>query len=235
MTKVYWIRHNKHSDVLTEGYIGITNNLNNRLRYHKERNTNKKLRNAISKYQDEIIVDVLYEYDTEDEALQKEEELRPKEFIGWNLAPGGGKPPRIKDYPEAIDKIRESVKKLNNTPYCEKTHSKEALEKASKTKQNKSYKWYHNPETLEYKIIATSEEEIPQGWQPGMKPKKEYDKKIRGVDYECNSKTWIVINPQGDKYTVTNLKNWCNEKGLPYFATIRSGKWKGWSFSKIAN
>lgn len=235
MTKVYWIRHNKHSDVLTEGYIGITNNLNNRLRYHKERNTNKKLRNAISKYQDEIIVDVLYEYDTEDEALQKEEELRPKQFIGWNLAPGGGKPPRIKDYPEAIDKIRESVRKLNNTPYCEKTHSKNTIEKANKTKQKKSYKWYHNPETLEYKIFATSEEEIPQGWQPGRKPKKQQKKRIRGIDYECNSKTWEVIDPQGYKYRVTNLKDWCNEKGLPYFATIRSGKWKGWSFSKIAN
>jgi len=167
--------------------------------------------------------------------LQKEEELRPQEFIGWNLAPGGGKPPSITDYPEAIDRIRESVKKLNNTPYCEKTHSKESLEKARKTRKQKSYKWYHNPKTLEYKMFATSEEEIPHGWKPGRKPEKQEKKKIRGVDYECNTKTWIVVDPEGNKYTVTNLKNWCNEKGLPYFATIKSGKWKGWSFSKIAN
>ena len=235
MTKVYWIRHIKHNDVLSEGYVGITNNLDVRLKYHTERNTNKKLRNAINKYGDEIIVDVLYEYDTEEAAIQKEEELRPKEFIGWNLAPGGGKPPSIKDYPEAIDKIRESVSKLNNNPYCEKTHSKETLEKSKKTRQKKSYKWYHNPETLDRRLIATGEEKIPEGWQPGQKPKKVYDKKIRGVDYDCNSKTWEIIDPQGYKYKVTNLKNWCNEQGLPYFATIRSGKWKGWTFSKKAN
>lgn len=235
MIKVYWIRHKDHKNVTTQGYVGISGDLENRLRYHREKNTNKKLRNAMSKYGDNIITDIIYEFNTTQEALEKERELRPSEFIGWNLAPGGGVPPNINDYPDAIEKIRQSIKALNMTPYNEKTHCKETIEKRKASRAKKNHRWYHNPETLEYKMIATSEEEIPEGWQPGRKPKKQQRKRVRGIDYDCNSKTWIVIDPDNNKYIVTNLKNWCNEKGLPYFATIGSGKWKGWSFSKTAN
>lgn len=235
MIKVYWIRHKDHNDVTTQGYVGISGDFENRLEYHRKKNTNKKLRNAMSKYGDDIVTDIIYEFNTKQEALEKEYELRPSEFIGWNLAPGGGIPPNINDYPDAIEKIRQSVKALNMTPYCKKTHSKESKEKRKKTIDQKGYRWYHNPETLEYRLLATLEEQIPEGWQPGRKPKVERKKKVRGVDYECNAKTWEITDPEGNKYIVTNLKNWCNERNLPYFAGIRSGRWKGWSFSKNAN
>jgi predicted GIY-YIG superfamily endonuclease len=232
MVKVYWIRHKNHTDIMTEGYVGISNNFENRLKFHKEKNKNKKLRNAMTKYGNDIVTDIVYEFHDKEEALRKEYELRPSEFIGWNLAPGGGMPPSINDYPDAIEKIRQSIKDLNMTPYCEETHSKESKGKRKKTIDKKCYRWYHNPETLEYKLIATSEDQIPEGWQPGRKPKVKQKKRIRGIDYECNSKTWEITDPDGNKYIVTNLKRWCKERDLPYFGAIRSGKWKGWFFNK---
>lgn len=233
MVKVYWIHKKEHTDILTEGYVGVTCDIDTRLEFHTKRNKNHKLRNAINKYKNEIAVDIVYEFQTEKEALEKEIELRPNPFIGWNLAEGGGKPPSIKDYPEAIEKIRQSVKKLNMTPYCEKTHSKETLEKAKKTRKECGYKWYHNPETLEYKMIATNKEDIPFGWAEGRKPKHIYEKKTRNVDYFCNAKTWNIVDPNGNEYTVKNLKPWCKERSLPYFATMGSGEWKGWRFKKV--
>lgn len=233
MVKVYWIHKKEQTNILAEGYVGITTDLDTRINFHKKRNKNFKLRNAINKYKDEIIVDVVYEFQTEEEALQKEIELRPKPFIGWNLAEGGGKPPSIKNYPDAIEKIRQSVKKLNMKPYCEKTHSKETLEKSSKTKKECGYKWYHDPITLEYKMIASNKEIVPSGWIDGRKPKHTIEKKTRNVDYFCNAKTWNVIDPNGNAHDVKNLKSWCNEQGLPYFATMPCGEWKGWRFKKI--
>lgn len=233
MIQVYWIHKKDQTNVMTEGYVGITSDLKTRYNFHKTRNKNKKLRNAINKYKDDIVLDVIYEYESESDALRKEYELRPKPFIGWNLAEGGGKPPSIKDYPEAIEKIRESVKKLNMTPCCEKTHSKETIEKANKRKKELGYKWYHDPNTLEYKMIATNKEVIPSGWVEGRKPKPQVKKKERNVDYFCNSKKWKVVDPNGNVYDVHNLKSWCKEKNLPYFATMSCGEWKGWKFGKL--
>jgi predicted GIY-YIG superfamily endonuclease len=89
---VYWIHTKQHSDPYKEGYIGVTNNIKNRINAHKYV---KKtiLYNAFNKYGDDMIVDIIHQNITEDNALIIENNYRPDERIGWNIVPGGGKPP----------------------------------------------------------------------------------------------------------------------------------------------
>lgn len=124
------------------------------------------------------------------------------------------------------------MKKLGTSPYSEKTHSKESLEKAKKTKIKKRYRWYYNETTLESKQFATSEEKIPTGWKPGKKPKKEYIPKIRGVDYESNARTWDIFKNGEYFTTVKNLKQWCSSNGIPYITGCKKKRAKKLSESK---
>ena len=47
---VYWIRHEDHTDVFTQGYIGVSNNTAKRFEEHKNRPSNSHLKHAIKKY-----------------------------------------------------------------------------------------------------------------------------------------------------------------------------------------
>jgi predicted GIY-YIG superfamily endonuclease len=89
---VYWIRKTEHKDMFSEGYIGITENMNYRMWRHKRCKTNAHLTNAIKKYGWDLLVkDILLVADT-NYCLEIEKKLRPTKNIGWNIAIGGGKP-----------------------------------------------------------------------------------------------------------------------------------------------
>lgn len=77
---VYWLFSSNMtvSDILTQGYIGITNNPNRRRHEHK-RNTER-----FPEHDFRIIFQ-----GTRVECLLIEEMLRPTKGIGWNSAPGG--------------------------------------------------------------------------------------------------------------------------------------------------
>lgn len=87
--KVYWIRKPEHTDPHQEGYVGITNNVQNRLYQHKR--SQNIIGKALKKY-DDLIVEVLHNDILKDEALLLEGALRPHELIGWNICAGGGMP-----------------------------------------------------------------------------------------------------------------------------------------------
>ena len=90
---VYWIHHPSHTNIFTQGYVGITNNLNARLRNHKSKRCNKHLVNAMNKYGwDNLIKEVILIAD-EAYCLMIEKSLRSIANIGWNIIEGGGKPP----------------------------------------------------------------------------------------------------------------------------------------------
>jgi len=95
---LYWYHLPEHNDPKSQGYIGITNNLESRKSGHKYAALTKKLPykfyNAYRKYQDDLIVEVLHTGNVE-EITAKEIEYRPTEMIGWNSAIGGGFPPDI--------------------------------------------------------------------------------------------------------------------------------------------
>jgi group I intron endonuclease len=92
-SSVYWIRQASHTDMFSQGYIGVSGNLKKRWADHAWKPQNAHLANAIKKYGwDNLIKEVVliaedsYCYDIE-------AKLRPTENIGWNITFGGGKPP----------------------------------------------------------------------------------------------------------------------------------------------
>jgi hypothetical protein len=95
---VYWIREQSHTDLMSQGYVGVSGNLRKRFGSHggMHSGTNNYLRNAIKKYGwDNLVKSVLILAD-KDYCLDIERKLRPADKIGWNLVMGGGHPPIIR-------------------------------------------------------------------------------------------------------------------------------------------
>lgn len=129
MAEVYWIRLPEHTDMFTEGYIGVTTKTaKERFSEHvKASKLNKKhhlkISYAILKYGAEnLLVETLIICD-EPYALEVEEKLRPDVEIGWNLAKGGSKPPPRKGPmgPEFSAKLSE---RNRGKPKSEETRKK---------------------------------------------------------------------------------------------------------------
>ena len=93
MTSVYWIAHKDHADIFSQGYVGVSNNVDYRWNSHKKLRTNVHLKNAINKYGWDNLVKKVVLIGKEDYCLEIENKLRPADKIGWNLVCGGGKPP----------------------------------------------------------------------------------------------------------------------------------------------
>lgn len=97
--EVYWIRAAHHTNILCEGYIGVSKNASNRWTYghswafRKNRHENARLANAIAKYGWDNLIKTVLVISDESYCYDLERKLRPEELIGWNLAVGGGKPP----------------------------------------------------------------------------------------------------------------------------------------------
>lgn len=93
---LYWIHHPEHTDMFTQGYIGVTNNTNDRFEEHKNRTRNAHLKNAIVKYGWDNLIKKAIIIADEAYCLMIEAQLRAKENIGWNIVIGGGMPPKSK-------------------------------------------------------------------------------------------------------------------------------------------
>ncbi len=92
---VYWIHRSCHTNILVEGYIGVTDNLSNRLKYHINKNQNQHLKRAFDKYDDFTISIITLNW-SRSYCDYIEYLLRPEKNIGYNIAIGGGKPPSPK-------------------------------------------------------------------------------------------------------------------------------------------
>ena len=87
---VYWIHLENHTDMFSQGYIGVSNNTAKRFEEHKNRPSNKHLKNAINKYGwDNLVKEVVLVADKA-YCLMIEAKLRTTEQIGWNVNKGGG-------------------------------------------------------------------------------------------------------------------------------------------------
>lgn len=86
---VYWIREKQHTDIYTEGYVGITKKtLKERVREHKKNKGNSVVAGKLRGNKD-LIWSVVHETETLEEALTLEAHYRPTQFVGWNLQKGG--------------------------------------------------------------------------------------------------------------------------------------------------
>ena len=94
LTCVYWIRKVEHTNIYTEGYVGVSTNVERRWREHitearANSHPNSFLCNVINKhYPDNLIFEIVY-LSNEDNCYNYEEMLRPETNIGWNLRSGG--------------------------------------------------------------------------------------------------------------------------------------------------
>jgi group I intron endonuclease len=90
---VYWIHHPEHTDMFSQGYIGISCSVKKRWTDHKNRGHNRHLTNAIAKYGWDNLVKQVILVSDESYCLDIESKIRPDSSIGWNIVAGGGKPP----------------------------------------------------------------------------------------------------------------------------------------------
>ncbi len=118
---VYWIHAPHHTDMFTDGYIGVSRDVNKRWNYgHKwaqknNRHENAILSNAISKYGWDVLVKDVVLISDEEYCYNTENKLRAKELIGWNIAVGGVKPPIAKSRGE--DYVSPLKGKARPTPW----------------------------------------------------------------------------------------------------------------------
>lgn len=125
---VYWLHLPEHSDISTQGYVGVSNNPKRRLSEHtlaskKGNKENPYLGRIISKY--EIIQTIVFQ-GAEKECYHQEEILRPNKNIGWNINKGGTTPPVMTGIARS-----ESTKKKISESLKGRTHSEETRKKLS--------------------------------------------------------------------------------------------------------
>lgn len=139
---VYWLHLPEHTDMFTQGYIGISNNVKKRFEDHKNRPSNAYLKNAIAKYGwDKLIKQIVIIAD-EAYCLAMELKLRVDNNIGWNLVAGGGKPPsslgkkfiRSKEYKEKMSGSKMGHK---HSPEVEAIIVKHLIENGKSTRFKK--------------------------------------------------------------------------------------------------
>jgi len=89
---VYWVHRPEHTDILRQGYVGISKRFERRIWEHFKLTQNRYLKNAINKYGWDNLVKEKVLIGKEDYCLEIESKLRPADKIGWNLVKGGNKP-----------------------------------------------------------------------------------------------------------------------------------------------
>lgn len=150
MMIVYWIGEKEHSDLYTQGYIGITKKaLKERVREHKKNKGNSIVAGKLRNHAD-LIWSVIHEVSSLEEALALEANYRPKQNIGWNLQRGGEIGVEPEWYADQTNSLRHSKKTSEGTLRGIATKdTKEARSERAKLNHK------NNPES--YKDIAKGE------------------------------------------------------------------------------
>ena len=142
---VYWIHKPDQKDEYNEGYIGVSKNPNKRWIQHRtdaanNRHPNNYLQNAIIKYKDSLVYEVIFG-GTEQQCFEYEKELRPKPSIGWNLMSGG-----------PIGKITEEGRKKVSLAAKNRKPKPPTLKQKWQRFLKKNNKYYSDMSIEEYKI-----------------------------------------------------------------------------------
>jgi hypothetical protein len=89
MCSVYWLKTPEMTDINTEGYVGMSENPENRFYSHKYNPANCKLMDAFKTHRGRVSMEIIHEGDRKT-CSGLEHTLRPTYGIGWNVARGGG-------------------------------------------------------------------------------------------------------------------------------------------------
>ena len=101
---VYWIRLPEHTDIASQGYVGVSKNPEKRLQSHLKKSKNhtrdnNHLYHSIRKYSWEKLIKETILYGEESYCYETEMYLRPISNVGWNIRPGGNGLPTKKADP----------------------------------------------------------------------------------------------------------------------------------------
>ena len=133
---VYWVKLEFYMDIYSEGYVGISfNTLEERKKGHyKEANSSKRennhFHNALLKYGDKTIWNIVHTGLSFDEALSVEFNYRPMINIGWNSDVGGHEAVSPDWYKDAENKAMHSQRTSEATKI--KIAEKDSPEERSK-------------------------------------------------------------------------------------------------------
>jgi hypothetical protein len=220
--EVYWIRAEHHSNMMLDGYIGVSKNAKNRWQYghlwsHKNgRHDNPKFSNAIAKHGWDNLIKEILVIGEEKYCYELELKLRPNTEIGWNLAIGGGKPPvstyRGDDYVSPVKGVpRPTPWMVGRTPanfgIPISDHTRAKLSAAHTGVK-------HTPEHVEKRMASRRVTRIARGQiRPFI---------INGARYESSK-----IASQAVNIPESTLKYWAYNKGNPSkaYAHITECRW----------
>lgn len=221
MAELYWIRLPEHTDMWTQGYVGITKHTaSRRFRSHKkdakrkDRPSTLPIHRAIRKYEDLLIVDTLCVADIEYVA-ELEGKLRPAIKIGWNLDVGGSK-----------------GKVIGNK------HSAESIALMSKKRlalyQDAEYKEKRADMTLskfkpDYNFL--DEEGYPHKFWQLKKGKNFYPKGAKPLLWFNIPELWYFYtsNPKASAIDAVRCSNFYTKKNLQWVRKIISYFRSGWN------
>ncbi len=195
---VYWVRQAEHTDIFSQGYVGITNNFTKRMEGHKNRPQNGHFRNVINKYGWDNLVKEVVVIAEEDYCLDVETKLRPEKGIGWNIAIGGGKPPVnrwslgtkgvVKAWNKGIPMSEESKQKLSNSLKGRK-QSPEAYKQQALSRTGEKNVWYGKKFSDEYKAKLSLAKIGKPSSRKGKKNSPEHTAKIKATK-TLNPRIW---------------------------------------------
>ena len=87
---LYWAHiPGKHIDIMSQGYVGVTTDLERRIKEHKTTISCLVFHRALKKYGDDVIFEVIDKFNDQDLAYIIENNYRQKHLTGWNVAVGG--------------------------------------------------------------------------------------------------------------------------------------------------
>jgi group I intron endonuclease len=155
---IYWIHHPDHTNMFTQGYVGITKRFERRMWEHLTLGQNRYLTFAIKKYGWDNLIKEKVIIASKEYCLDIESKIRATAKIGWNLVAGGGMPPlSIKGRKHNApawnknvawsDEIRESIRK-NVTKLWENPEYRQRMSDAHKGQISPMAGKKHSKESL---------------------------------------------------------------------------------------
>lgn len=214
---IYWIYHKDHTDIFSQGYVGVSKNTEARFKRHSKHSENQHLKAAIKKYGWDNLVKKIVLIGEETYCYDLESKLRPTRQIGWNIAEGGAKPPtpqyRGDSYVNPLKGVpRPTPWMLGKTPW---NKGKTGLwSEEQKTNFVAQVSKPHSKEHIIKRQTTRKTTRIAKGQIKQVQ--------INGVVYENTKAAYVALSiPE------STIKHWCYGRGKPgkKYEHIKECRW----------
>ena len=216
-TSLYWIRHKDHTDMFSQGYVGVSKNIEARWFRHSRYSDNQHLKAAIKKYGWDNLIKEVVLIGEETYCYDLETKIRPTKQIGWNIAEGGAKPPvsqhRGDNYVSPLKGKKKQTPwmfgskpwNIGKSGWQSEEHKQKFLSQVSKP---------HSKNHIAKRQATRKLTRIAKGQIKQVQ--------VNGIVYEHTKAASIAINiPE------STIKHWCYGKGKPgkKYEHIKECRW----------